>query len=496
MYKIVLIDDEKFVLYNLLNSVDWEKMGFSVVASFFDSLKALQFIRENVVDAVITDVKMPRLSGIDLAKMLSKEHPEIKIVILSGYDDFEYAREAIECNVFKYLLKPVGLTEIDNMLSSLKEKLKNDRIDKLDKENKNIDTMVLQKIISDFQRKKIDLPTALKEFDNHGVHLKRNTAVAIFKIYLQDLEEYLKNIFNYGIQRLYMALEWIIRKCDIPVIPTSYTFDCVECIALSDTENVSEFIGKLKEECNDFISNCFELLNLSIAIQYKTVSNQLIYMREDDECENIVAELFLLIKNSGSIKKLKSIESLSSQQSRCADVLNMLIGKLLSEELNKFEQKINNEKIEYLLSFYSCNKVITLECIMAFLNRFKEIDHKEENTDDKKCDETINRIKEYVNKNYAYGISLVNIASQFNINPSYLSRYFKKKTGEKYIDYLNRIRIERAEQMLRNSNKKIAEIAQFVGYQDVKYFYKVFKKLKGVTPQILRSGQDKENFDT
>ena len=123
MYRVMLVDDEEWILRGLQKKFPWKEYGFEVIASFSDSLDAKDYIQHHAVDAVFTDIRMPELSGIDLMKQVTEERPEIKFVFITGFSDFEYAREAIRNNAVDYILKPVEAEQVDEVLNRLKKAL-------------------------------------------------------------------------------------------------------------------------------------------------------------------------------------------------------------------------------------------------------------------------------------------------------------------------------------------------------------------------------------
>lgn len=143
MYRLIIVDDDSYILKLFVSLFDWESMGFSVSASFSSSTECLAWLRTNTVDAIITDIKMPNLSGLELSKICAKEFPDVGIVITSAYTNFEYAHEAIKYNVIGYLLKPIDENDLTQTMERLKVYL-----DKLNKKDdvKEPETPIVQKI--------------------------------------------------------------------------------------------------------------------------------------------------------------------------------------------------------------------------------------------------------------------------------------------------------------------------------------------------------------
>lgn len=123
LYKLIIVDDETMIRTGLADVVDWSALGFQLVGVFEDGGRAIAYLTENPVDAVLTDIRMNQVSGLELARHIQKSSPQVAVVILTGYKEFEYAREAVTLNVFDFLLKPTNLTKIQEVFTALKRKL-------------------------------------------------------------------------------------------------------------------------------------------------------------------------------------------------------------------------------------------------------------------------------------------------------------------------------------------------------------------------------------
>ncbi len=160
MYKIILVDDDQFTLDNLIVAVDWDKNGFEICGKFLSAEDALLYMRDNSVNAVISDIKMLGMSGIEFAKQVSKDYPLTVFAILSGYESFEYARDALRNNVVDYILKPVTISEIERVLRNMTEVLEN-RIVKVQPSNSSIE---LQEFITRYIEKRLMMCPFLKVY--------------------------------------------------------------------------------------------------------------------------------------------------------------------------------------------------------------------------------------------------------------------------------------------------------------------------------------------
>ena len=127
MYKLMIVDDEQSIRRGIANGIPWNEWGFEVTAQASNGVEALEMIKQSKPDVVLSDIRMPEMDGVELMKRLNSEYPEIKIIILSGYSDFEYLNTAIKNNITEYLLKPTDIDEFEETFKRLKKKIDDDQ---------------------------------------------------------------------------------------------------------------------------------------------------------------------------------------------------------------------------------------------------------------------------------------------------------------------------------------------------------------------------------
>lgn len=189
MYKLCIVDDDALTLKSFVSSFDWEAMGFKLVSTFSSSAKCLEYIKQNSVDALLTDIRMPHISGLELAKQCSEIYPNIGIVLISAYSSFEYARQAIRCNVIDYILKPVDDDEFEMAMANLKNYL--DKISGNNAATNQLDT-ITQRIEQYFEQhysENITATTVAKHLmispDYFSFYFKKHTGQN-FSLYLRN----------------------------------------------------------------------------------------------------------------------------------------------------------------------------------------------------------------------------------------------------------------------------------------------------------------------
>ena len=199
MYSLLLIDDEVYTLNNIRNSINWSSLGFTLTEAFSDSAKALEYIEKNDIDVIITDISMPNVSGIDIAKFCFYNKPRTKVILLSGYQDFKYAREGIQYKVFSYLTKPITRSDITKTLSELYSQLRTTNYN---------NSFIGNEIKSDLRRRLLSMlsgniaeekDTAAKIISGFGINIDFDNAnYAIISFLIDDLDNFFQCEWTHG----------------------------------------------------------------------------------------------------------------------------------------------------------------------------------------------------------------------------------------------------------------------------------------------------------
>lgn len=394
-YRFIIVDDETFTLKHLANSLDWESIGFELVATFDTATDVVPFLEKNRIDVVLSDIAMPELSGLDLLGLIKEKFPHILVVLLSGYRKFEYAQKAISYGVFDYLTKPINYTSLLDVFNRLKVKL--------DENNSNNDDFLLlsrQQMLCDYFLGHVTADSMNSYFRDFNTCCSVDNPVCLINIKIESLTDYLSNTFLHGKDRLYNALINLIEVPYTFIAPLNYSNDNIEIVLFSEKNSQTEFKEIINEFCKEFPVLCLSTIKATISINKTIVCS--------------------------------SLEALSLQ-------LNKTLSHTFSLD--------NGSVVAY---------------------------------------DVISKAKQFLQVNFAKDITLFDIAEYLGLHPTYVSKLFKQETGEKYIDYLIRIRVDKAKQLLLSNKHTIDEIYQMVGYRSKKYFYKIFKLSTGMAPQEYR----------
>ncbi|MDD3339345.1 MAG: response regulator [Lachnospiraceae bacterium] len=526
-YTVLLVDDEEEVIQVIMKKINWEGLGFSVIGYATNGAKALEMVEEFQPDVVMTDIKMPYMDGMELANHIKTEYPITKILLLSGFDEFEYAKEAIHLEVEEYILKPVNSVELTNVFTQLKTKL-----DQEISEKRNI--QVLQKNYMD------SLPFLQTNF--YASLMEGRIPREEIPKYLTDYQISFDGPF-YCCIVVHTSFRQITENMTAPLLLTfvqkqaqerlgekwqakcfSYLGNTILIAQLNHENDVSD----LTDECDRFCGYahriigavvvvgigrvCEDILDLpqSYAGAREAVSYRAIYgtsrainmkeiapqemSRQRATHETELANLFKMIRLNTEEAITGAVDSYLdhiSFQKKSLQQHHIDIMELVSE-LYRFT--INNEiDVEEFLGDVRTLYISLLDLEPEALRKWlldKSLSFHEElsSARNKSTKSFVARAQEYVRNNYANEeLSLDSVCDILSVSNSYFSTIFKKETGASFIGYVTDYRMDQASRQLIESNEKSHIIAKNVGYTDPNYFSYVFKRRFGVSPSKYRT---------
>lgn len=517
--KALIVDDEKHVREGILLLADWEVFGISEIREASNGEEAVQIINDFKPDIVFSDMKMPKMDGTKLLEWIKEHMPTSKTIVVTGYDDYQYMRKAIHYGSSDYLLKPV---EPDILNATLERVVKEWKKEELERKNKVDSYQLINKMkpvyrdrrLTYFVNNKNIEPELLEEL---GFQLATSYAIAIIPIGEKVIDE-----FAYDRDLAYFSILNIVnellmeKKCGIGFRYLANKGEIV-IIFWDRLEEIAGFLNEIYRE----IKKSFHI-SCPIALgPIEEVDNLLHSYHEAKKIlleSNILEEIELRVytKSNNSTIELKSLMAYSNViklavQAGEIGAFDELIeqiaqdyteeGYLSFRQLERFEQEyllISNRwykdynipanflEKRVMLYFNNSGKFMLEKYknkirreIVVFLKRVKK-------KQQKKNANIIYDIEKYLQHNFNREIKLQEISEQFYISREYISRKFKQEFNVNISDYIVQIRINKAKSLLKNSQLKIYEIANMVGYQDDKYFRKVFKKVEGITPNEYR----------
>lgn len=271
MIKIIAIDDEYSVLNLLPHIINWNEYGCNLIKTFSAAESALDYIEQNEVDVVISDICMPNMSGIDFVQKLSALYPNITVVFLSAYKDFEYAKSAIKYGVFDYITKPLDFDDLDRLLKRLSKSIS------IKKQIQNSYTIYeKQQLLIDFISGKLSAADFCSALNLDPEYSPENSPAATVTIKINGLVEFLKTKWAYGIDRLYFCLIRFLESETTEVIPLLLSPHRADILIFSSRPSCHDsFIDRLKHIQDNFCKICKDELTLDASIEVCSTLNSL-----------------------------------------------------------------------------------------------------------------------------------------------------------------------------------------------------------------------------
>ena len=527
LYKVILVDDEEEVREAIRRRINWEEIGFTVVGTAENGEDALELAESLEPDVVMTDIQMPFMDGLTMLRKFKEKVPDVKSVIFSGYDDFEYAKEAIRLEAEEYILKPVDADELREIFKRIKVRLD----DKL-KERRNVELlskyyeesrpmMKTQLIIGLLEGRELqfDLERYQRDYD-----LKLESAfycVGAFRITpLNDAKDSLdKNLMTVSLKQIVTerfkgvldveALVYLDTVCVLARLKSTEQYgifvDEMDKICKvahkSLMANVSAGIGRVcgnaesihtsfLEAKDAFHHRIFVGENQALCISDVDPSSHIEDYVSEKQIRHIMRQVKIGTKDSLEaeirefIEKLKKSDiNLNQLQIFYAEFMVELFrlsrGHVISLDETGFNNVNTNEELASFASMDEfADRLIELTGIL-----WEKINNGRLDSTKKLAEDA----KQYIADHYGEStLSVDEICSHLGVGTSYFSSVFKKETGVSFVTYLTQIRMNEAQRLLDTTDEKSYIIAGMVGYEEPNYFSYVFKKHFGVSPSKYR----------
>lgn len=535
--KVFLAEDEFVMREGIKKNINWEANGYSFVGDAKDGELAFPMIQMEKPDILITDIRMPFMDGLELSRLVKKELPETEIIILSGFEEFEYAREGIKIGVAEYLTKPISandlLTAINKVAAGIrKRRLEKELREKYLKEMQEMVGLEKRDLFRAMVSGESSVSSLIKLAGELNVSITAvNYNLLLLKLYsnkhadreysgsiltIQDiLEEEIGKVGGISFDRspdgkayLFMGDSELIVKSKLNA------FECKVRSILEEYPNVQfygaegKIVGRISEIADSY--------NVAIkAFAYRFFDDYGKFMNEDDilESDNIVMDDFSVTEIDPKHVKSKEFENflMTGTEDDAQFFIDAYFEKIGESAIKSgmFRQYISMnvyftvaEFVESLgmskntvESFNAVSEIFkSVEDTKKYLIRIvKEAINIRERLANNKYDTIVNEVYKYVDDNYAMeDLSLNQIASVVNFSPSHLSMVFSQETGITLIKYITDVRMNKAKELLKCTSKRSSEISTLVGYQDPHYFSYLFKKTQGITPTDYREGKQEE----
>lgn len=509
--KVLIVDDELLIRKGIIHSINWEKEGFQIIGEATNGEEALDLIETYRPHIVITDMVMPVMDGVELTKAIKEDYPQIEIIILSSFGDFDYVRSTFQLGISDYILKPQ--LEGADLLKALKQAAhKIPGVVLVDNSGADVTVSIesiIDRVMTGFG---LDEDSALignifthSHFCLLGIDIRAHTnhKKSVIRPLIEEIEGRVKSdfahieihrlpvtrnisafLFNFELNQLQTIKEFI------KMISMSLTFVDTK-VGWALTEPFTEFLD-LKQVYQK------KLLPLIQYHFYLPDTSVMIY----DEIPGVrqINEPFQLTKFTELIQRQQFeaaflyleayIEDLAHQYTTDEFAFKSLVGNIIFNvtilfgNMENNSRRLDEEKYSYISSIEGAlNVKEALSLLDEFLTEAKAVIELAQTNPNQN---NMQKLLDYINENYAESLNLTEMGKKFHYNPSYLSNYFSENNNRSFTEYLKQVRIEKSIELLQKEEVSIAKISMLVGYSDHSYFCRVFKNSIGVSPSSYR----------
>ncbi|KAF6569554.1 response regulator [Paenibacillus polymyxa] len=539
MVQILLVDDESYVTESLAATIPWETLGIERVHQAASALAAVDVLEAYDIEILVTDIRMPGMTGLELIVEVNERWPHIRCLLLTGYADFEYAKKALQLKAFDYILKPVDDEEFIKCVSAAMDSLKEeweafDKVHQLQYSRRNDFGVLRTHLMHDLLLgRDLSVPKIESKMSEYEIKLRTGHPASMLLIQLgkhfSDMDYHSVSLIEYAIGNIaeeVFAPDFQVWHCKAPH----------DCLIVLIEGNWNSFPERSVDEQNRFLSAAIEAFRKNVSNYlkgeiyvaltgwfkfpeelpklYQTAIRSLYWNHQ----EGTDALLFIEEQTEQPHSSVKSLEGLymhptlthlleSRQWDEAEAKVSRVFGKM--EEVGYTREHLYELFISVTSAFmYTAHKqgrFITQmdqvgfdplhaqkmvhsfphlkEWIFSMMNKLKsEWSASEQSAKSY----VVKQVQELISQDKGQELSVKTIADQVYLHPVYLSKIYKAETGEGLGDYIIRMRMERALYLLKYSNKKIYEITTELGYQNPQYFSKMFKKHYGMTPHEFR----------
>lgn len=539
--KVFLVEDEYIVREGIKNNIDWEKNGYDFCGEASDGELAFPMISEKRPDIVITDIRMPFMDGIELSRMIKEEYPEIKIIILSGHEEFEYAKAAIQIGVEEYLLKPINGEELLQVVNRVAQKIKEEKDSREtpqegegDENFEHAKRQLLSSLIDD--------NASLSDAMEQGKKIHLNLMAQCYNIMMLKLQRKNKEQgFSQRIVELYKTMEEILEEQNGQSIVFDRAPEGKVILFMGSGEeeirqNMDAFASRFREILPEYedvtyfgsigipvmrlreLGESYDAASHGFSYRFLTEPNQIVdnntvfdQTREEKtfscsigsvDIQNLDKQKIESFLKGGEMDEIQFFVEEYMKNTGDAGKNSMIFRQYIVMDMffaaSHFLAQITDGREQLGEPFESpeqMQKIVSdLEATVTYIKdlftrvmQVRDAQTTEHNSD------VVENAKKYISENYHdEELTLNTVAHEVNVSPNHLSAMFSQKTGQTFVKYLTDVRMHRAKELLKCTSKRSNEICEEVGYRDPHYFSHLFKKNVGCSPMQYRERGGKE----
>lgn len=451
--KLLIVDDGHYIVEYLKHLLDWGKFGINQIQTTTNSIEAKHILEQYPVDILITDIRMPEISGINLLEHVKALKLATKVIFLSGYSEFEYAQQAVRLGAFDYLLKPVDKDDVEK---------------------------AIKKVTNEIGKSQLEGAPSLDRIDSFRYLLSFLSGHGLLDLeYSFDNTTFVHTSIRYF--RISPASERIEMR----------TRDFLEGWHTFVWKTPSLLVGVVPESTADRLRAAIPSIGLSEMFQFRDIHKAQHTFYQFFYGEEVTPDDILVLQEGVEFSKLESREwecarnkmvkqypKLTSRKHRILYLLEVAHYLYLSNE------KIRaNEVLDWMFNqlYHPDEAYKSILCAISRLAREDELTYQD----------TIHSVQSYIDDHLDETLSLEDLGRIVHLHPAYLSKLYKQQTGENLSSYITLKRLERAGRLLTSSHLHVGDISHMVGYKKPQYFIKLFKEQYGVTPQQYRKRKAK-----
>ncbi len=527
--KVFITEDESIVREGLRDMIPWEQYGFVFAGEASDGEMALPMVRRIKPDILITDIKMPFMDGLAFSRFVSRELPKTKIIILSGYDDFEYAQKAIELHVDQYLLKPITRSAMIQALELTKkhieeEQEQQDYLERFNRESQEYERYARRNFFEKLVQGSLSVPEIFEQAARYEIDLDAESYnIVLFSLQSQEdangYSEQIALLQDRLIQDLIQYPDFLVFRSSVLNIAV-----LIKGTSGRIEERTQQCVRVIRDRCSESgfplewyaasgrpvsrlsgLPQCYASAGHAMAFRHlspkKHVFTPDMVARETEPdsynaADSGAADPMLLRRFIQKGVKSEIDDFVSEYFGTLGSATDSLMFRhfiLLSARINALaaieEMGFDRQRLSRLLPAPEPDATAGLD-LRAYVTEvlLTALTLRDEESM-KQSSWLVESALSYINSHFAdEDISLNAVARSINVSANYLSAVFSQKMGMSFVEYVTQKRMARAKQLLRQSRKRTGEIASEVGYKDPRYFSFVFKKTQGCSPREYRGG--------
>lgn len=502
MYRVIIADDEKSIRDGIKSSVNWEELGFEIIESFSDGYEVMDCLEYLVPDVILTDIKMNQISGMEIARFIHEQELPCKVVLISGYREFELAVEAVKYGVVDYLSKPLSVEKIRDTFQRIKGELdkKQYQLERAEKEKRYIEKMksfleneflgeLIRGVVSDKNVIKERMSLFFSEMNPQQV------SCFVMNMEIENYEAYLEKNWEYSQEQLEENIRHYLQI---------YTDDVYRYYLTNKTRGLLELVGigcaagdELQlQAINTFQKEIEQIFGFKVSYKircfyqniYDMSSNAVLTVEKEQEVSE-QTKLLLSCVAMGNVTKAKKVLRIIIKviTDMTEDGKRKVLMRIIEDVSHLIRERDSSDSDSAQVANASLLlENMTIREMEKYCVRILDGISQDIKGGSYSKESVLENAKAYIENNIFSDMSREEVAQKVFVSPSYLSRIFVQETGEGFLQYVNRRKVEKSIEFLKNPNIKLYEISEKMGYKTPRYYSRLFQAQMGMTPKEYR----------